>query len=95
MGFKRRLSHHGEKTITDLEELLVGMSDNLASITTKLETMEGLLNMVLEENKSLKTELVEKNHQRPDQQNHPARVWSHQGISIPEILEYSGPHHIP
>jgi hypothetical protein len=54
----------GKKTITDLEELMVGMSDNLASITTKLETMEDLLNMELEENKSLKTE---NNHTRPDQ----------------------------
>jgi hypothetical protein len=46
----------GKKTITVLEELIVGMSDNLASTTTKLGTMEGLLNMELEESKSLNTE---------------------------------------
>jgi hypothetical protein len=51
----------GKKTVADLEELMVSMSASLATITTKLSTMEDLLNSSLEENKKLKAELADKN----------------------------------
>lgn len=51
----------GKKTVADLEELIVSMSTSLESITSKLSTMEDLLSKSLEENKSLKADLAEKN----------------------------------
>jgi hypothetical protein len=53
--------HHGEKTVADLEEIIVSMSASLDGITSKLSNMEDLLNASLEENKQLKAELADKN----------------------------------
>jgi hypothetical protein len=51
----------GKKTVADLEELMLTMSASLESITSKLTSMEELLNASLEENKQLKIELESKN----------------------------------
>ncbi len=52
----------GKKNSGNLEKLMVSMSASLATITTKLSTMEELLNTSLEENKQLKAELADKNN---------------------------------
>jgi hypothetical protein len=51
----------GKQTIADLEKLMVNVSASLERITTKLSSMEDALNISLEENKSLNSELAAKN----------------------------------